>query len=546
MKSEALFGGMERGVSPGRWAHRVFVKPPQEDRRQGNKWLELERDRRQLSNSNASPPSVATTKTHERTTDQISFTHGRHQNSSTRNDGKSPRLQPKPPSSPSSRLSCSTSITPRPTATRDISHKGSDDISQHKSSRDTLTKLQSPHSTVISEHANEFVNHGQHEQTSVIARLSRTSLHAADSHRSRRRVRRKSIDSRSFLSDDTNSVSSGYGSLPACPEENLKCSPQKSQNGKHGQNESKPLLLRRRSSSFSVSTGEISSRAEYLKAFNESIRLRNAKKISLRQRPATANSNLPDIATSKSAHWRRLRLLVQSAPVRGRRPKMDSGTNDSWEDFVALGMPVDDLIDLEKTETMTPRSIQNITSSREHERVLSEFNGDHIYRKDGAFKKSMTVIAGGMKSMNMSNVGKSPRSSPRTPDVDALIEEDESEGVIDDMDVHRDDGKSSTKIRSRGWKIVKARLSEIAEKAPKNGIDSTPLTFRNIAQLVKAKQFRMMLKRRASFMDNGRFQFEEAKQDLYARYKLDPLLISKLTHTPRDSQGSHNGGGAKK
>lgn len=225
---------------------------------------------------------------------------------------------------------------------------------------------------------------------------------------------------------------------------------------------------------------------------------------------------------------------------------MDSGTNDSWEDFVALGMPVDDLIDLEKTETMTPRSIQNITSSREHERVLSEFNGDHIYRKDGAFKKSMTVIAGGMKSMNMSNVGKSPRSSPRTPDVDALIEEDESEGVIDDMDVHRDDGKSSTKIRSRGWKIVKARLSEIAEKAPKNGIDSTPLTFRNIAQLVKAKQFRMMLKRRASFMDNGRFQFEEAKQDLYARYKLDPLLISKLTHTPRDSQGSHNGGGAKK
>ncbi|XP_022105495.1 uncharacterized protein LOC110987244 [Acanthaster planci] len=78
---------------------------------------------------------------------------------------------------------------------------------------------------------------------------------------------------------------------------------------------------------------------------------------------------------------------------------------------------------------------------------------------------------------------------------------------------------SSDKQRNRGWEIVRDNLKTIADMAPKDSIDSKPLTFRNIADLVKAKEFRLMMKRRASFIENGRFQFEEAKQDLYRRYR---------------------------
>ena len=76
--------------------------------------------------------------------------------------------------------------------------------------------------------------------------------------------------------------------------------------------------------------------------------------------------------------------------------------------------------------------------------------------------------------------------------------------------------------RSRGWRIIKDKLSSIAEMAPpRTGFDAK-FSIRNIAQLVKAKEFRMMMKRRASFMENGRFQFDEAKTDLYARYWKEP------------------------
>lgn len=78
--------------------------------------------------------------------------------------------------------------------------------------------------------------------------------------------------------------------------------------------------------------------------------------------------------------------------------------------------------------------------------------------------------------------------------------------------------KSKLKPKSRGWKIVKNNLSRIVEMLPRDSIDSRPMQFTNIAQIVRAKQFRLMMQRRASFIENGIFRFEEAKRDLYKRY----------------------------
>ncbi|XP_038057027.1 uncharacterized protein LOC119728740 [Patiria miniata] len=106
---------------------------------------------------------------------------------------------------------------------------------------------------------------------------------------------------------------------------------------------------------------------------------------------------------------------------------------------------------------------------------------------------------------------------------------------------HTDDTNNnelSEPRRHRGWEIVRAKLTTIADMAPKDSIDSKPLTFRNIADLVKAKEFRLMMKRRASFIENGRFQFDEAKQDLYRRYGGRPA--GNLAPTaPSESHNNH-------
>ncbi|XP_071478258.1 uncharacterized protein [Diadema antillarum] len=229
---------------------------------------------------------------------------------------------------------------------------------------------------------------------------------------------------------------------------------------------------------------------------------------------------------------------------------MDNSSSDSWEEFEALGMPRHEDTDYDRGQTTTrpsPRSMANITSSREHERILNEmkFSGSSSYSRDGALKKSIMAIATGIKIMNSKN-GEQSHLSPRSketsksPDVEMVVEDDENVKLDEEKN---DEFEAVSNIRSRGWRIVKVRLSEIAAKAPKNGIDSTPITFRNIAQLVKAKEFRMMLKRRASFIENGRFQFEEAKQDLYARYKVDPHLVSKLANRSRENRNADSNGG---
>ena len=109
----------------------------------------------------------------------------------------------------------------------------------------------------------------------------------------------------------------------------------------------------------------------------------------------------------------------------------------------------------------------------------------------------------GQESSGISHGKESPIYRVGTPDIIA------GERNNNDPDKHP---------RSRGWIFIKDNLRSIADMSPRDSIDSKPLSFKNIADLVKAKEFRLMMKRRASFIENGRFQFEEAKQDLYRRY----------------------------
>ena len=130
-----------------------------------------------------------------------------------------------------------------------------------------------------------------------------------------------------------------------------------------------------------------------------------------------------------------------------------------------------------------------------------------------------------------SSVGKEQRNSFSNKRVtdgkDIKNKEDDEEDQDEETGSEDESKKVSQKEkklfpRSRGWRIIKEKLSSIAEMAPpRTGFDAK-FSFRNIAQLVKAKEFRMMMKRRASFMENGRFQFDEAKTDLYARYWKEP------------------------
>ncbi|XP_072045178.1 uncharacterized protein [Amphiura filiformis] len=229
--------------------------------------------------------------------------------------------------------------------------------------------------------------------------------------------------------------------------------------------------------------------------------------------------------------------IIDVSSLRGRRPSLSVDSDPLlWEmNFErknrhfgpmsssraqAMGKPSHSLEFQKVLEALSPDTDANAQQSTENPNI-----------KVTPPKQTKQVSRGWSKARIKVNaaVGMSLTSKTRTRRGSECASHDEAEEDIqkdkegEEKQQDKDSKKTKEKKRfpkSRGWIIVKRSLPQIAEMAPpRTGIDAKPFSIKNICQLVKAKEFRMMMKRRASFMENGRFQFDEAKADLYDRYK---------------------------
>ncbi|KAJ8047498.1 hypothetical protein HOLleu_06517 [Holothuria leucospilota] len=245
------------------------------------------------------------------------------------------------------------------------------------------------------------------------------------------------------------------------------------------------------------------------------------------------------MTSSKHNGTEELRTGLGDAPRRGRLQR-----GATWHDGLRAA-PLDqgkehmDWSFLKRRTTTSPRSKEHqivfdeltILSSgsdlQDVEKIRGTFATDirQNQRKSGAIvSKRWCAAKTKLKAAStFKTIGDTAKRRPRDSKTtklnidDILLEENETE-----TDPSNENSKSEdiSKVapKSRGWIIVKKNLPKIAEMAPKDSIDTMPMQFTNIAQIVRAKQFRMMMKRRASFIENGVFQFDEAKADLYKRY----------------------------